>query len=217
MKILYRKLVLFLVLMLSACAPKKPGPTDILILEMGSPATPNLVERLEKLGVSYEIYPGFLEAKDIRTANPKAIIITGSAKSLLDDHDAPYASDDFYTLNIPILGLCYGMQMIVEQLGGKVKKCSKSEKGIFPVTFNGKCGLTPAGMDELEVLMDHDDCVVDLPKGFVTDASSSITQNAFSCSHDKQMYLIQFHPERYDTAPESGIILDLFIHKVMNK
>ncbi len=202
--------------LLPGCVQQGAHRTEVLILHMGSHATPNIARRLEKHGVSYTILQGFVPAEEIRQINPKALIITGSPDSVLNKN-SPRAPEAYYSLNIPILGLCYGHQMIVEQLGGKVGKCRASEKGIFPVTFTGKCGLTPKGMAGMNVLMDHDDCVTEVPEGFHTDASSDITQHAMVCSHARKLYLIQFHPERYDTVPESGVILDAFIMKVFDK
>ena len=202
-----------LLAVLPACTVKGPH-TDILILEIGSPATPNIAARLDGLGVDYVIHPGFLGAEGIAKYKPKAVIITGSPLSVLNE-DAIYIADDFFEIGIPVLGLCYGMQMIVEQLGGKVRACNKSEKGMFPVRINGACGLTPKHASQWTVVMDHDDCVEELPAGFITDTSSEITKHAFSCSLDRQMYLIQFHPERYEYSPESGVMLDMFVGKAM--
>lgn len=208
--------LLTLIFTFAGCNHNNQTDTEILILFMGSPATPKIAKRLEKLNVKYKILNGLVPASEILAVNPKAIIITGSPDSVMD-HGSPRAPAEYFKLKIPILGLCYGMQMLAEQLGGKVKKCVRSEKAVVPVTFNGKCGLAPEGLKEMHVLMDHDDCVVEIPQGFHTDASSEITQHAMVCSHDKLFYLIQFHPERYDTVPESGVILDAFIKKVLNR
>lgn len=204
-------------LLICGCAQRAPKNTDVVILHMGASATAvsQLAKRLETLRVSYVINHGLLDKEGILKYSPKAVVITGSMKSLLDDEDAPFASEDFYSLGIPVLGLCYGMQMIAVQLGGEVKKCSKSEKAVVPVTINGQCGITPPGMTKLDVLMDHDDCVTRLPDDFITDVSSEITYHAMSCSPKRQLYLIQFHPERYDAAPESGVILDLFVKNIV--
>lgn len=201
--------------LLSGCMHNGIQKADILILHLGSGATPKIAQRLEDFKISYTILDGLVPVEQIKQVNPKAIIITGSPDSVLNE-GSPRAHENYFNLNIPILGLCYGMQMIAEQLGGKVKKCHKEEKGIFLASFTGKCGLTPVGMKEMHVLMDHEDCVVEIPKGFHTDASSDITHHAMVCSQAKKIYLIQFHPERYDTVPASGIILDAFIKKVMN-
>jgi GMP synthase (glutamine-hydrolysing) len=208
--------MIFITTFLCGCKTVPMQKVDMVILHLGSGATPKIAEKLKNMRVSYVILEGLVPTEEIKSYHPKGVIITGSPESLLDE-GAPRAPASYYKLDIPILGLCYGMQMIAEQLGGKVKKCTQSEKGMFPVTFTGKCGLTPEGMKELHVLMDHDDCVVEIPKGFHTDASSSITQHAMICSHDRKMYLIQFHPERYDTAPASCVILDAFINKVTKR
>lgn len=197
---------------LSGCYNHGIQEADILVLNMGSPATPAIARRLEMWGVKYTILDGLVSTKEIIAVNPRGLIITGSPESVLDP-GTPRAHDDYFKLNIPILGLCYGMQMIAEQLGGKVKRCSKSEKEIVLARFNGKCELAHSGLTEMNVLMDHDDCVVEIPEGFHSDASSDITQHAMICSHDKKIYMIQFHPERYDMVPESGVFLDNFIHK----
>ncbi|GEM_PF-3775679 len=207
-------LVLIIATQLAGCYQQGIQEADILVLNMGSPATPAIARRLEMWGVNYTILEGLAPIADIRKVNPRALIITGSPDSVLDA-GSPRAHEDYFKLNIPILGLCYGMQMIAEQLGGKVRKCSKSEKDVVPVRFNGKCELAHSGLREMNVLMDHDDCVVEVPHGFHTDASSDITQHAMICSHDRKVYLIQFHPERYDMVPASGTFLDAFIHKAV--
>lgn len=207
-------LLILLASPLSGCISRGVKQADILILNMGSPATPKIARRLHMHDVEYTVLEGLVPVEEIRKVNPRGIIISGSPDSVLDA-GAPRAPSDYFKLNVPILGLCYGMQMIAEQLGGKVKRCHKSEKDIVLARFNGKCGLVPEGLTHMHVLMDHDDCVVEIPKGFHTDASSLITDHAMVCSHDHKIYLIQFHPERYDTVPESGVILDAFIRKAI--
>lgn len=202
-------------IVLTGCVAPRPQSCDFLVLHMGSPATPRLVKRIESLGATYQIHQGLMSAAEINLIDPKAVIITGSPQSVFD-LDAPFAPADFYTLDKPVLGLCYGMQMIAHQLGGRVDRCSRAEKGMFDVTFTGQCGLTPKNMTKLSVLMDHDDCVTNLPADFIIDASSQITRYSYACSLKRQMYLIQFHPERYDRAPESGVMIDRFVQRVLS-
>jgi GMP synthase (glutamine-hydrolysing) len=216
MNVVLRFILLITATQLCSCGNYGVEKPDFLILHMGSSATNNIARRLEYRNATYIILDGLVPVEEIKAINPKAIVITGSPDSVMEE-GSPRAHKDYYNLNIPILGLCYGMQMIVEQLGGKVKKCTKSEKEVVLAQFNGKCGLAPAGLKEMHVLMDHDDCVVELPKGFHSDASTSITEHAMVCSHDRQMYLFQFHPERYDTVPASGVFLDMFINKIMKR
>lgn len=207
---------ILLIVPIAGCIHRGIEKADILILNMGSPATPKIARRLEMLNVSYTILDGLAPLSDIKQVNPKAIIITGSPESVLDE-GTPRAPMEYFKLNVPILGLCYGMQMIAEQLGGKVRKCTKAEKDVVAARFTGGCGITPPGMQVMNVLMDHEDCVVEAPEGFHTDTSTEITQHAMICHHKKKIHLIQFHPERYDTVPESGVILDAWVRMALKK
>ncbi|MBP6986035.1 MAG: hypothetical protein KBB83_05525 [Alphaproteobacteria bacterium] len=204
----------FVTTLLPGCMKPEPEHVDMVILHLGSGATPSIARRLEDYGISYKILDGLVPTQEITRLQPKALILTGSPDSVLEA-GSPRAPEGYYHLNIPVLGLCYGMQMMVEHLGGRVEKCRCSEKSVVRAKFTGLCDLTPEGVKEMDVLMDHDDCVVKIPKGFIADASTDITPHAMICSPQRKLYLIQFHPERADAAPFSGCILDAFLKKAM--
>lgn len=200
--------------LLGGCVRPEPKRVDMVILHLGSGATPSIASRLESYNITYKIMNGLVPTQEILNLQPKALILTGSPDSILEA-GSPRAPLGYYNLKIPVLGLCYGMQMMVQHLGGRVEKCVSSEKEVVKARFTGACGLTPPGVKEMDVLMDHDDCVVAIPRGFLADASTDITPHAMVCSPAKKLYLIQFHPERDDAAPASAVILDAFLEKVM--
>ncbi len=158
---------------------------------------------------------GMLDASQIIEFKPKGIILSGGPESAFAE-GSPKAPQEIFEMGIPILGICYGMQTMTEQLGGKVLSSSHREFGYAQINFDHKSQLFD-GIDEedhlLDVWMSHGDRVEDLPHGFTSLANSENSPLAAICNIEKNFYGLQFHPEVTHTK-NGQAILENFIHKI---
>ena len=192
----------------------------ILILDFGSQYTQLIARRLRESGIYCEIHPYDLDEVWARDFSPVAIVLSGGPDSVnaTGNLEAP---NYVYVMGVPILGICYGMQIMAKQLGGKVKTGSKSEFGYARVGLdvdNNLFGDLKDGSDPkpfLDVWMSHGDEVVDVPPGFVIGGSSENTNIAFMMDESRNFYGLQFHPEVSNTLQGSAII-DRFVKEVCN-
>ncbi len=169
----------------------------ILILDFGSQYTNLIARRIRNLNIYCEIYPFDVDEEAIKIFNPKGIILSGSPESveLSINFRAP---EIIFTLNIPILGICYGMQTMAKQLGGSVTSAMHSEFGYAKLTTKEDSMLFKDIFDKknsLDVWMSHGDQVNILPTGFETIASSTNCTIAAMENNQRQFYGVQFHPE----------------------
>jgi GMP synthase (glutamine-hydrolysing) len=202
--------MIFLVI-LSGCKDKR---TDILVFDFGSPATPNIIKRLEELHVTYKVTSDKQTIQQVEQINPKGIILSGSPSSVLEA-DSPKPPVEIYKMGIPILGLCYGLQVMIDQLGGQVVHCEKPEMGISRVSITGQCDILPDNMKDFNGWFLHEDCIDTLPKGFEIVGHSAKSKLAVVCSSQQKLYGVIFHPERFDKTPEATIILDRFVNNIV--
>lgn len=193
------------------------GHEHILILDFGSQVTQLIARRVRESGVYCEVWP-FNAAPDdkLKAYNPKGIILAGGPCSVLDE-DAPAAPDLVFELGVPVLGICYGQQTMVQQLGGKVVRgdgAGEFGRAHVDVTdhSNLTTGIWDAGAKE-EVWMSHGDHVTDLPEGFKIVAKSDGAPFAVIANEDKKFYGTQFHPEVVHT-PHGADLLKNFTHEV---
>ena len=185
----------------------------ILILDFGSQYTQLIARRIRELNVYCEIFPFDVEFKKIESFTPHGIILSGGPNSVYEE-ETPSAPQEIFDLNIPILGICYGMQTIVNQLGGKVQTSSKREFGYAEVRAHGHSKLLNKIQDKanndghglIDVWMSHGDKVTELPKGFKIIASNQSTPIAGIANESKNIYGFQFHPEVTHTPQGSKII-----------
>lgn len=195
-----------------------PAHEHILILDFGSQVTQLIARRVRESGVYCEVWPFNAAPEDkIKAYNPKGIILAGGPCSVLDE-DAPTAPEIVFTLGVPVLGICYGQQTMVQQLGGRVE-AGKEGSGEFgrahvDVTTHSDLtqGVWDAGANE-QVWMSHGDHVADLPEGFKVVAKSEGAPFAVIANEDKQFYGTQFHPEVVHT-PHGTDLLKNFTHEV---
>ncbi|MDR0484568.1 MAG: glutamine-hydrolyzing GMP synthase [Alphaproteobacteria bacterium] len=165
---------------------------QIIILDFGSQYSHVIARKVRDLGVYCEIVPFNISLDKIKAKNPKGIIFSGGPQSVYDK-DALLISKEYFDLNIPILGICYGMQLITHLLGGSVKSHGKEYgKAILNILEESK--LLASIPDSCQVWMSHGDAVVDLPSGFKTVAKSG-NVNAVMENSQKNIYGVQFHPE----------------------
>lgn len=167
----------------------------ILILDFGSQYTQLIARRVREQGVYCEIHPFHLPVEDIVKKNPKGVILSGGPSSVADE-DAPKVSADFYeTVNAPILGICYGMQLIAVDLGGSSEPASRREYGHAQMkVLSGSTMLFNELPFKLDVWMSHGDHVTKLPDGFHKTATTGDVVTAIE-NPEKQIYCVQFHPE----------------------
>src|SRR3990167_5872851 len=173
----------------------------ILILDFGSQYTQLIARRIRELGVYCEIHPFSLSASAIREYNPAGIILTGGPETVTV-LNAPRASDIVFTLGCPVLGICYGMQVMGLQLGGDVKAGTKREFGYAQVMLQEPSPLLTGLHDQLsqdvellDVWMSHGDQVSTLPPSFKAIASTHNSKIAAMADESHRFYGLQFHPE----------------------
>lgn len=167
----------------------------ILILDFGSQYTQLIARRVREQGVYCEIHPFNFPVEEIVKKNPKGIILSGGPSSVTDV-DAPRIAEDFYRLiKSPVLGICYGMQLIAVDMGGASEPAARREYGHAKLkVLSGQTALFNELPFELDVWMSHGDHVTRLPDGFRTTATTGDVVTAIE-NAEKHMYCVQFHPE----------------------
>lgn len=166
----------------------------IVVLDFGGQYNQLIARRIRDLGVYSELLPFNTPVERIRELAPKGIVFSGGPSSVYAE-DAPHIDPAIYEVGVPIFGICYGMQLMAQQLGGKVERAAKREYGKADVDFAEHSALTK-GLDAKQtVWMSHGDHVVELPEGFVVDASTEHAPIAGFAHQARKMYGVQFHPE----------------------
>jgi GMP synthase (glutamine-hydrolysing) len=193
----------------------------ILILDFGSQYTQLIARRVRELGVYCEIHAYDMSESDIQQFAPKGIILSGSPESVNDDSVGYRAPDCVFQLNVPVFGICYGMQTMAAQLGGNVEGSHLREFGYAQVRARGHSQLfrdiedhlSPEGHGLLDVWMSHGDRVGTLPAGFKLIASTENCPIAGMADETRHFYGVQFHPEVTHTV-QGKRILDRFVHEI---
>ncbi|MDQ8733858.1 glutamine-hydrolyzing GMP synthase [Paenibacillus sp. LHD-38] len=166
----------------------------IVVLDFGGQYNQLIARRIRDLGVYSELLPYNTSVERIRELQPKGIVFSGGPASVYEEN-SPMVDPAIYDLNIPIFGICYGMQLMSHQLEGKVERAGKREYGKAEVEFveGSQIGF---GLDKVQtVWMSHGDHVVELPAGFAVDASTEHAPVAAMSNKERQFYAVQFHPE----------------------
>ena len=185
----------------------------ILILDFGSQYTQLIARRIREIGVFSEIRAWDITEQEIREFDPQGIILSGGPESVTGGASAPRAPDCVFTMGLPILGICYGMQTMAGQLGGKVDTSDIREFGYAQVKLEGESSLLREIADHtdndgeslLDVWMSHGDKVVSMPEGFSLMASTSSCPIAGMVHEEERFYGIQFHPEVTHTLQGEAI------------
>ncbi|WP_068676936.1 glutamine-hydrolyzing GMP synthase [Oceanobacillus sp. Castelsardo] len=166
----------------------------ILVLDFGSQYNQLITRRIREFGVYSELHSHKLTAEEIKKINPKGIILSGGPHSVYGENS--FRPDEkIFDLDIPILGICYGMQLMALHYDGKVEKSKNREYGKALIDLEGQPVLfkdTPANQT---VWMSHGDKVTAAPEGFQIDATSSSTPIAAMSNPNEKLYAVQFHPE----------------------
>lgn len=166
----------------------------IVILDFGSQYTQLIARKVRECGVYAELHPFNISEEKLRALNPKGIILSGSPSSVYAE-DAPIPKFDVFALGVPVLGVCYGLQLIAHTFGGEVNKAAKREYGRAHLIIDAFDDLFAGITNNSQVWMSHGDSLTKIPEGFEVIAH---TDNAPICalrSKSKNIYAVQFHPE----------------------
>ena len=192
----------------------------ILILDFGSQYTQLIARRIREIGVYCEIFPWDAHPGKIRKFSPRGVILSGGPESVHAE-DGPSAPEIVFEMDVPVLGICYGLHTLAAQLGGRVEASSLKEFGYARVTVNQPSRLfeniedhiDTQGQPQLDVWMSHGDKVIEVPAGFEVIASTDSAPIAAIADDGRGYYGIQFHPEVTHTV-QGGRILQRFVHEI---
>ncbi len=165
----------------------------LLILDYGSQYTQLIARKARELGVYSEIVPYTASLAEIKKHQPKAIILSGGPNSVYAK-DAPKLDPEILALQVPLLGICYGLQLLTLNLGGAVEAANKREYGIATLSRNDSSRLLPKASDDSKIWMSHGDHVAKPPTGFTVTATSGDIITAIE-NPKRKLYGLQFHPE----------------------
>ena len=183
----------------------------ILVLDFGSQYTQLIARRVRELGVYSEIYPWDIAPEKISSLSPKGVILSGGPESVTQEN-TPRIPEIIFNLDIPILGICYGMQTLAEQNGGSVRTSSKKEFGYAELKIEHSSKIfNGLDADNLDVWMSHGDHVSILPDSFILSASTKSAPIAAMEHKDKPYYALQFHPEVTHTNKGQKIIENFIV------
>ena len=192
----------------------------ILILDFGAQYTQLIARRVREMGVYCEIHPWDVSDAEVRAFGPRGIILSGGPESVTDQ-DPPRAPGAVFELGVPVLGICYGMQTMAQQLGGRVAPSTEREFGYAEVTVTGGSRLLDQLADRrdakgnavLDVWMSHGDRVDKLPAGFVATAATATIPYAAMTDERRCFYGVQFHPEVTHTT-QGARVLERFVREI---
>ena len=173
---------------------RKEKRERIAILDFGSQYTQLIARRVREAKVYSEIFPYYVELNKLLENPPKGIILSGGPASVYEDK-APVCNENIYQLNIPILGICYGAQLIAQTLGGKVIKTSRAEYGRINIILDNNEDIFYGFPTRTTCWMSHQDLIEDIPSSFKVIAQSESTKAVAIINKEKKIYGLQFHPE----------------------
>ncbi len=174
---------------------KKERDPSILILDFGSQYSELIARRVREINVFSLVVSNRISIEDIQNINPKGIILSGGPNSVYEQN-APTCDQEIFSLGIPVLGICYGMQLMVKELGGLVTPAiKKAEYGRAPINIDSNIDLLSNVEDKSIMWMSHGDSINNLPNGFNKIAHTENTIHAAIANNQKQLFGVQFHPE----------------------
>jgi GMP synthase (glutamine-hydrolysing) len=184
----------------------------VLVLDFGSQYTQLIARKIRELGVYSEIRPFNTPVSRLKKERPQALVLSGGPQSVYEK-DAPLPSQEIFELGIPVLGICYGLQLTAHLLGGDVKPSSKREYGFASLRVLDRRGLLSGVKDREQVWMSHGDRLEKVPAGFCITGRTANTRAAVIENIDRHFYGVQFHPEVIHTK-EGKKILGNFLFKL---
>ncbi|MBD3883767.1 glutamine-hydrolyzing GMP synthase [Phormidium tenue FACHB-886] len=183
----------------------------IVILDFGSQYSELIARRIRETQVYSEVLSYRTTAEQLRQLNPKGIILSGGPSSVYDK-GAPHCDPGIWELGIPVLGVCYGMQLMVQQLGGGVESADRGEYGKASLFIDDPTDLLTNVEDGTVMWMSHGDSVTGLPTGFERLAHTDNTPCAAVAHHERKLYGVQFHPEVVHSLGGQALIRNFVYH-----
>jgi GMP synthase (glutamine-hydrolysing) len=189
-----------------------PGDGPILVVDFGAQYAQLIARRVREAHVYSEIVPHTATAADLVARRPSGIILSGGPKSV-NELPAPTIDPAIYQAGIPVLGICYGAQLLTQQLGGEVARTGRGEYGRTPLTITGASPLFVDWPGNGEVWMSHGDAITAVPDGFVATATSPDAPVAAFHDVERALYGVQFHPEVVHTE-RGRDLLERFLYDI---
>jgi len=186
----------------------------ILIIDFGSQFNQLIARRVRECHVYCQIESPRISINDIKGMKPEGIILSGGPSSIYEKN-SPRIDPRIFDLKVPVLGICYGMQFMVDALGGVVKSARKREYGFAELLIKKQTGLFKKIGSKTQTWMSHGDSIQKLPQGFVTTATTSNTPIAAAQNYRRRLYGLQFHPE-VEHTPKGKLMLQSFLFDVCN-
>lgn len=183
----------------------------IVILDFGSQYSELIARRIRETQVYSEVLSYRTTPEQIRQLNPRGIILSGGPNSVYAPA-APQCAPEIWSLGIPILGVCYGMQLMVQQLGGQVARSERGEYGKASLFIDDPTDLLTNVEDGTTMWMSHGDSVMHFPEGFEVLAHTANTRCAAIAHHGKKLYGVQFHPEVVHSVGGMALIRNFVYH-----
>ena len=183
----------------------------IVILDFGSQYSELIARRIRETQVYSEVISYRTTAEQLRQINPKGIILSGGPNSVYSDY-APHCDPEIWQLGIPVLGVCYGMQLMVNQMGGEVLKAERGEYGKASLYIDDPTDLLTNVEEATTMWMSHGDSVKTMPPGFELLAHTDNTPCAAIADHEKKLYGVQFHPEVVHSQGGLALIRNFVYH-----
>lgn len=184
----------------------------ILVLDYGSQYTQLIARRVRECGVYSEIHPFNIPSERIRALKPRGIILSGGPSSVYEE-DAPLSDPSVFNLGMPILGICYGLQLIAHQLGGEVDRSARREYGKAQLVVDDRSDLFSGFDGQTSVWMSHGDALTKLPPGFEPIAHTDNSPICAIRNTSRRIYGVQFHPEVIHT-PRGKEIMQNFVFTI---
>ena len=190
---------------------KTPAHSKILILDFGAQYTQVIARRIRELQVYSEVVPFDLPATEIKTLRPNGLILSGGPASVYD-RNAPHPDPEIFSLGIPVLGICYGMQLMAHHLGGQVEFSPRREYGAATLHVLDGSNLFQGLGAQLDIWNSHGDKVTALPRGFHAAARTENSPFAAIENPERKFFAVQFHPEVAHTPRGKEILQNFAYH-----
>ena len=189
-----------------------PREGPVLVVDFGAQYAQLIARRVREAHVYSEIVPHTATAAELAVRRPAGIILSGGPKSV-NEVPAPSIDPAVYDLGVPILGICYGAQLLALQLGGEVSRTGRGEYGRTPLTVTGTSPIFSDWPETAEVWMSHGDAITRAPEGFVATASCPDAPVAALHDPDRGIFGVQFHPEVVHTE-HGRDLLERFLYDI---
>ncbi|MCX5769680.1 MAG: glutamine-hydrolyzing GMP synthase [Candidatus Hydrogenedentes bacterium] len=190
----------------------QPAGRPIIVLDFGAQYSKLIARRVRESGVFSLILPYNTPLENLRALNPAGIIFSGGPSSV-HAPGAPLPDPEVFGLGVPVLGICYGVQLFAHMLGGKVERSDRREYGIAHLEHSDSDGLLYQIDSRTQVWMSHGDAISSMPPGFVTIGKTENCPHAAIANPSLNLYGVQFHPEVVHT-PQGSKILSNFVHRI---